>query len=143
MFLLQEDPIDLNVVRLSHNNPSNGALVSFEGIVRKDDFKDSKVSALLYVADKPSCLSEGQLIIQDTLSLFPINHAVCIQRIGKVNAEETAIWIGVWAGHRDEAFKGCRYIIEEVKKRLVIWKKELYADGTSRWIHGAETINLR
>ena len=53
-----------------------------------------------------------------------------------VETTETAVWIGVWAAHRDEAFKGCRYIIEEIKKRLLIWKKEFYTDGTSAWVHG-------
>ena len=55
------------------------------------------------------------------------------------------MWVGVAAAHRDEAFKACRYIIDELKVRLPIWKKEHYVDGDSGWVncercasHGAE-----
>ena len=136
MFTLQESPIDIAKAKDSHTDPANGAMVSFEGIVRKDNNNDKTVNALMYIADAPVCNAEGEKIIQECLSLFPIAHAVCIQRIGKVNVGETAVWIGVWAGHRDEAFKACRYIIEEIKKRLLIWKKEFYADGSSDWVRG-------
>ena len=113
--------------------------MSFEGIVRSDKHKDSQVSALLYIADAPACVQEGEKILKEVLSLFPVTDAVCIQRTGKINAGETAVWIGVWAGHRDEAFKGCRYIIEEIKKRLLVWKKEFFTDGTSQWVYGPQT----
>jgi sulfur-carrier protein adenylyltransferase/sulfurtransferase len=137
MFTLQEAPIDLIKARELTRNSANGAMVSFEGIVRNDQHKNSQVSALLYIADTQACITEGEQIIKEALSAFPITEAVCIQRIGQVNVGETAVWIGVW--YRDEAFKGCRYIIEEIKKRLLIWKKEFYTDGTSQWIHGKPT----
>lgn len=139
MFLLQENPIDPAKAREHCCNNANGALASFEGIVRGDKHNNTHVSALLYVADVPACVEEGEKIIKEALGLFALNDAVCIQRTGKVNAGEIAVWIGAWSGHRDEAFKGCRYIIEEIKRRLLVWKKEFYADGTSAWIHGAQT----
>jgi molybdopterin synthase catalytic subunit len=137
MFILQEIPIDPLKARNMCGEPSkNGAHVSFEGTVRADEHNGSMVSELLYIADSPACLAEGEKIINESLSKFAISQAVCIQRIGQLKTTETAIWIGVWAPHRDEAFKGCRYIIEEVKKRLIIWKKESYTNGTKAWIHG-------
>jgi molybdopterin synthase catalytic subunit len=137
MFILQETPIDISKSRKTGSDPlKNGALVTFEGNVRADDHGGRRVSELLYIADTPACLAEGEKIIQEAMSLFPISDAVCIQRIGRVKTAETAVWIGVWAGHRDQAFKACRYIIEEIKKRLLIWKKEFYADGTMAWIQG-------
>ncbi|MBI3602651.1 MAG: molybdenum cofactor biosynthesis protein MoaE [Candidatus Omnitrophica bacterium] len=139
MFILQENPIDPIKLRNAGTNPIHGAMVSFEGIVRSDERKGRQVNALLYIADTPACVQEGEKIIEEALSLFPITEAVCIQRVGKVNSTETAVWIGVWASHRDEAFKGCRYIIEEIKKRLLIWKKEFYTDGTCAWIRGSQT----
>ena len=138
MFILKETPIDIAQARNSHTDANNGALTSFEGLVRSDKNEGKIVNALMYTADAPACNAEGEKIIKEALSLFPVTHAVCIQRIGKVNVGETAVWIGVWASHRDEAFKACRYIIEEIKKRLLIWKKEYYADGSSAWIHGSE-----
>lgn len=139
MFILQESPVNLTQARNSHDSPNNGALVNFEGMVRADDIKGSQTAALFYFADEAACRQEGKKIIQEALTQFSITEAVCIQRIGKVEVGETAVWIGVWSGHRDEAFKACRYIIEEVKKRLHIWKKELLADGTAAWVRGKET----
>ncbi len=150
MFILQENLIDLAQARNTSASPHNGALVSFEGIVRADEhnacppklnasaIQRRRVTALVYIADAPVCVEEGEKIIKEAIALFPLTDAVCIQRTGSVNVGETAVWIGVWAGHRDEAFKGCRYIIEEIKKRIIIWKKESFADGTSAWVRGCQ-----
>ena len=139
MFILQESPIDVFFARNMCRHPAHGALVSFEGMVRSDTHDDAQVSGLLYIADNTSVAQEGEKIIKEALCLFPITEAVCIQRVGQLKTLETAVWIGVWAPHRDEAFKGCRYILEEIKKRLLIWKKELYTNGSSAWIHGPQT----
>jgi len=117
-------------------NPANGALVTFEGVVRADKHQGRVVNELLYIADTEAVAAEGEKIIKEALSQFSITEAVCIQRTGQLKTTEIAVWIGVWAPHRDEAFKGCRYIIEEIKKRLLIWKKEFYSDGTKAWIRG-------
>jgi molybdopterin synthase catalytic subunit len=140
MFDLTENPIDPVALRLIHHNSKNGALVSFEGIVRADEHGTSQVNGLLYHADKDACIPEGEKIIKEALEQFPITHAVCVQRIGRLNTGDTAVWIGVWAGHRDEAYKASRYIIEEIKKRLLIWKKEFHADGSSKWVQGMSNI---
>jgi len=137
MFILQEIPIDLLKARDMCRDPAlNGALVTFEGTVRGDEHNGAAVSELLYIADNSSVIAEGEKIIMEALSKFDISEAVCIQRIGRLKTTETAVWIGVWAAHRDEAFKGCRYIIEEIKKRLLIWKKEFYTDGSKAWVKG-------
>ena len=139
MFILQEIPIDAVKAKNMCQNPSNGALLVFEGMVRADEHHGSIVSGLLYIADGPACIVEGEKIIKEALSQYSITGAVCIQRIGQLKITETAVWIGVWAAHRDESFKGCRYIIEEIKKRLLIWKKEFYADGSKAWIQGSQS----
>jgi molybdopterin synthase catalytic subunit len=140
MFILQEKSIDpVKAKNMCRNPVQNGALVTFEGTVRGDEHNGSTVSELLYIADTPACIAEGEKIIKEALSKFSISEAVCIQRIGQLKTTETAVWIGVWAAHRDEAFKGCRYIIEEIKKRLLIWKKEFLTDGTKTWIQGTQT----
>ncbi|MDO8675489.1 MAG: molybdenum cofactor biosynthesis protein MoaE [Candidatus Omnitrophota bacterium] len=138
MFILQESSIDIASFKNTGANDADGALVTFEGIVRADQHGSGKVSVLQYIADTPACTTEGKKIMAEALSLFPVTRAVCVQRVGKLNVGETAIWIGVWASHRDEAFKASRYIIEEVKKRLLIWKKEFFADGTSDWVRGCQ-----
>ncbi len=145
MFVLQEQPIDLIQARSRGANPLHGALVSFEGIVRSDACgapDRGVVNALLYVADQGQCVHEGKVILRETRAMFSISEAVCIQRVGKVNAGETAVWIGVWAAHRGEAFNACRHIIEEIKKRLHIWKKEFSTDGTSKWVQPTQATGV-
>ena len=143
MFILQETPLDVLQIQNTHRNSHSGAMTAFEGIVRADKHPGKDVSSLLYIADQPACVKEGNLIIQEVTALYPDIKAICVQRIGQVNAGETAIWIGAWSAHRDEAFKGCRYIIEEVKKRLIIWKKESFTDGSSAWVHGPQQTSIR
>lgn len=142
MFILQHDPIDLKRNSYVPINENYGAFVSFEGVVRADRNGNTEVASLLYLPDADNCIKEGQRIIEETHRLFDIKKAVCIQRVGQVAAGESATWIGVWSSHRDDAFKGCRHIIEETKKRLFIWKKEFFADGTSAWVRGANTPEI-
>jgi molybdopterin synthase catalytic subunit len=143
MFVLQTDPIDTLSYRHSQSSSINGAVTTFEGIVRSDKHQNKIVASLLYIADEPACRLEGETIITECMKNFCVSRAVCIQRIGQVSAGETAIWIGIWSPHRDDAFKACRYMIEEIKNRLLIWKKEYFTDGTSQWVHGCHTtINL-
>lgn len=140
MFTLQQKPIEANQKISTHLNSSAGAVTNFEGIVRSDKHEGKEVTSLLYIADEAACRSEGEKIIKETISKFSIIDAVCIQRTGQVGVGESGIWIGVWSSHRDEAFKACRYIIEEIKQRLLIWKKEFFKDGTSHWVKGQSQI---
>ena len=139
MFILQQNPIEADQKISSRLNSSTGAVTTFEGIVRNDKHQGKEVTSLLYIADEAACRAEGEKIIQETISKFSVIDAVCIQRIGQVNIGEAGIWIGVCSSHRDDAFKACRYIIEEVKKRLIIWKKESFTDETSQWVRGPQS----
>ena len=60
-----------------------------------------------------------------------------VHRVGHLQIGEAAVWVGVAAAHRGAAFDGCRYIIDEIKARVPIWKKERYASGASAWINCA------
>lgn len=142
MFTLQNQTIDIPMIKAAYTKPTYGALVSFEGLVRADQKNGQDVKALLYIADSTLCHQQGFKIIEETLSQFPIEQAVCVQRIGQVNVGEAAIWIGVWATHRAHSFNACQYMIENVKKRLVIWKKEILTDGSTKWIYGEQTPQM-
>jgi len=111
-----------------------GAYVSFEGWIRNIN-EGREVHRLEYEAYEPLCVSEGQRVIEEALSRFSVLHARCVHRTGMLALGECAVWVGVSSGHRDEAFQACRYIIDEVKTRLPIWKKEHYADGDSGWVN--------
>jgi molybdopterin synthase catalytic subunit len=111
-----------------------GAYASFEGWIRNEN-EGRRVLRLEYEAYEPLCVSEGQRIIDEVTSRLPILHARCVHRTGLLEIGECAVWVGVSSPHRDEAFEGCRFIIDQVKVRLPIWKKEHYADGDSGWVN--------
>ena len=75
-----------------------------------------------------------EAIIDEAVQRFGIADARCVHRVGSLAVGDTAVWIGVVSPHRDEAFRACRYIIDQVKMRLPIWKKEHYLVGESSWV---------
>ncbi|TLY69007.1 MAG: molybdenum cofactor biosynthesis protein MoaE, partial [Gammaproteobacteria bacterium] len=78
---------------------------------------------------------EGERILGEAMARFGVAHAACVHRLGDLAVGELAVWVGVSSPHRAEAFEACRYIIDEVKHRLPIWKKEHYAGGDSGWVN--------
>jgi molybdopterin synthase catalytic subunit len=116
-----------------------GACVSFEGRVR--DHNDGRpVRALEYEVYGPLAEAEGRRIISEALARFAVTDAACVHRTGNLALGDVAVWVAVTAAHRAAAFEACRYIIDEVKARVPIWKKEHYGDGQSEWINCAPSI---
>jgi molybdopterin synthase catalytic subunit len=116
-----------------------GALVTFEGWVRnRNDGRD--VVRLEYECYEALAVKEGERILAATLARYDIANARCVHRLGSLALGELAVWVGVSAQHRREAFAACQHIIDEVKKRVPIWKKEFYADGDSGWINCEQVI---
>ena len=134
MFSISKLPIDPNQLKTALTSHSAGACVTFEGIIRNHN-DNRPVTALEYEVFDELCVSEGEKILKEARDQFPIILASCVHRSGKLQIGDLAVWVGVSAGHRDEAFAACRYIIDEIKKRLPIWKKEYYADGESGWVN--------
>ena len=113
-----------------------GACVTFEGWVRNRN-DGQPVTALDYEAYAPLAEKEGACILEEAREKFPILAARCAHRTGRLQLGELAVWVGVTAEHRGAAFEACRYIIDEAKARVPIWKKEHYAGGASVWINCA------
>lgn len=111
-----------------------GACVSFEGRVRNHN-EGKAVQRLGYQAYAPLALAEGERILAEAQARFAIEHALCVHRTGELAIGDLAVWVGVSAAHRDAAFAACRYVIDEIKRRVPIWKNEFYADGASGWLH--------
>jgi adenylyltransferase/sulfurtransferase len=110
-----------------------GAIAYFEGCVR--DFNEGRsVTALDYEVYDELTLSEGKKIVREAVHKFGLVNACCWHRSGKLALGEISVWIAAAASHRSEAFAACQYIIDEVKCRLPIWKKEYYIDGQAEWI---------
>jgi molybdopterin synthase catalytic subunit len=111
-----------------------GGYVSFEGWVR-DQNEGQEVTRLEYEAFQELAEKEGGRIIAEALRRYPVKHALCIHRVGSLGLGEMAVWVGVSSAHRGEAFDACRFIIDEVKVRVPIWKKEHYRSGNSGWVN--------
>lgn len=111
-----------------------GAFASFEGWVR-DHNQGRAVLGLRYEAYAVLAEAEGERVLAQALERFDIVDAACVHRSGELALGDMAVWVGVSAGHRGPAFEACRWIIDEVKTRVPIWKHERYAAGGADWLH--------
>ena len=134
MFRFSSTPLDESTLRAELSDPACGGYAAFEGWVR-DHNEGRRVRRLEYEAFEPLAIKEGERIIAEAITRFGVEHAACVHRIGALAIGEKAVWVGVTARHRDEAFRACRYIIDEVKHRVPIWKKEHYENGDSGWVN--------
>jgi molybdopterin synthase catalytic subunit len=133
-FIFSRSPIDAPALARAFAEPACGALVSFEGWVRNHN-DGRAVQRLEYEAYESLALKEGARIIAEARKRFAVSKAQCVHRLGPLQIGELAVWVGASAHHRDEAFAACRFLIDEVKQRVPIWKKEFYADGDSGWVN--------
>ena len=132
--IVTREAIDPTAENRQLRDAAAGACCAFEGWARNHN--DGKSVALLeYEAHEAIAVAEGKRVIAEARQRFPLLHARCVHRIGKLEIGECAVWVGVSSAHRDEAFAACRYIIDEVKIRLPIWKKEHYVDGRAEWVN--------
>ena len=133
-FDISSEAIDMADFRASVEDLHCGAYVVFEGWVRNhNDGRD--VLRLDYEVYRPLAIKEGNTILAEATQKFDIVKARAIHREGELSLSEPAVVVGVSSAHRGAAFDACRYIIDEVKQRLPIWKKEYYADGLIEWVN--------
>jgi len=133
-FKLTRTAIDASSLMGGLRDTRAGACVTFEGRVRARN-GGRAVTALDYETYAPLARKEGERILAEARRKFSITRAVCAHRTGSLGLGDVAVWVGVTAGHRRAAFEACRYIIDETKARLPIWKKEHYAGGATEWIN--------
>jgi len=130
MIAIQTEDVDIgNLIRVAQK-PGTGAVVVFDGIVRDDDITEMEVEAYEDVATR-----ELEKLAGDATERFNLLHVDIIHRIGRLAVGENILVIIVAAGHRDEAYRGSRFIIEAIKAGVPIWKKELTKHG-GRWVPG-------
>ena len=133
-FVIADAPFDIAPLRAQLLQAQAGAYASFEGWVRNHN--DGRAAlGLRYEAYVALAEAEGAKIVEDALASFAITDAACVHRVGDLEVGDLAVWVGVSAAHRDAAFTACRWIIDEVKSRVPIWKHERYAAGDAAWLH--------
>ncbi len=130
-FSITRDPI----TDLSSGMPSQetGALVTFTGIVRNIN-NGKPVTKIEYEMYENMVISEANKLIKIVLDKFDIQSIKVVHRTGVIVVGETAIWVGVTAMHRDAAFEACKWVMNQIKHSLPIWKKETYQNGQSEWV---------
>lgn len=137
LFQLSDTPIDTSNLRTSLLGQHSGGYVAFEGWVRNHHLGKA-VTELHYEAYAALALKTGTAIVESAIDKFSLNAAICVHRTGRLLPGDPAVYVGVTAAHRSEAFAACRRIIDEIKADVPIWKYELYADGSSEWVNPAE-----
>ncbi|WP_349897462.1 molybdenum cofactor biosynthesis protein MoaE [Parafrigoribacterium soli] len=129
--LVTDEPIDEGALRRSVANPTAGAVVTFEGIVRNHDHGQS-IRSLDYQAhpDAGRILAECCARIAEESGL-PLAAA---HRVGSLRVGDVALYAVVAASHRKEAFETCERLVEEIKHTIPIWKRQWFDDGASEWV---------
>jgi molybdopterin synthase catalytic subunit len=129
---LTADAIDLGALLAQVQSPRHGGIASFLGSVR--DHQDGRsVLRLEYSAYNPMAEAECGRIVREAESQWDCVIALK-HRTGTLQIGDVAVAIVAASAHRDEAFAACRYVIEEVKRRVPIWKREVFVDGSVEWV---------
>ena len=134
MFITDE-PIPLNEFLSRVPSRSCGAVATFVGVVR-DHHGGKKVKRLFYDSYLPMAEKEMAALIVGIKQKVCVDEILVLHRIGWLEAGEAAVAVWVSAPHREEAFRACRVAVDEIKKNVPIWKKEVYTDESYEWMDG-------
>ena len=127
------EPLDILALRRDLPAlPDCGGFVAFEGIVR-DVNHGRKVTRLDYEAYDALAEKELRRIAEQAVERFGLRFVRAVHRTGSLTIGDTAVVVQVLSRHRREAFDGCRFVIDQLKARVPIWKKEYYDDGSTDW----------
>lgn len=129
MFGITPSPIDVAAVRAAVEDPGFGAVLVFEGVAR-DDFGGRRVKRLAYEGYAEMAVPVMRAIAEEAQARWPCRVAM-VHRVGEVPITEASVVIAVGAPHRAECYEASRYAIDELKKRVPVWKKEIYEDGSA------------
>jgi molybdopterin synthase catalytic subunit len=130
---LVRDPIDPAMLLKEVATPANGAILLFLGVVR--ELNDGRgVTGIEYTAYEAMAQRELEAIATEASQRFGSPSVAIVHRLGELGLEEVSVAIAVAHSHRDEAYALSRWTIEELKRRVPIWKREHYVDGTRDWV---------
>lgn len=135
---LQNQPIDVAAYYEQLKDPAYGGIVTFCGTIREWT-GDIHTTQIAYTAYEEMAIKEMEKLAAEVENQG--SKVILVHRLGTLEVEEEAVFIGVAAPHRKAAFEGCQFIIDHLKERVPIWKKEIDTDGI-RWGGSQnETIN--
>jgi len=129
------EPIDPAQVLTMIGADQDGASLLFLGVVR--DHNDGRsVGGVRYDTYEDMAAEVLSEIVSEAAQVAGTDRVAAVHRVGELKVGEVSVAIAVSSPHRAEAYEASRYIIEEIKKRLPVWKKERYSDGAEEWVEG-------
>jgi molybdopterin synthase catalytic subunit len=134
MIELTEQPIDMQAVTDSVRSTAAGAVVLFLGTVREFT-NGTQTSFLEYAAYPQMAVSQLQQLCSEAQFRFDLVNVSVVHRTGRLGLGEISVAVAVSAAHRGQAFSAGQWLMDELKQRVPIWKKEHYADGREEWQH--------
>jgi molybdopterin synthase catalytic subunit len=132
---ITRDPIDPGALIAAVTAPSDGAVLLFWGVVR-NHHEGRAVDHLEYDAYVEMAEAKLTEIAGEARARWPVGEIAIVHRLGRLEIGEASVGIAVASPHRAEAYDASRYVIEELKRRVPIWKREGYVEGESRWLGG-------
>jgi molybdopterin synthase catalytic subunit len=129
---LTHEPLELGPLLASVQSPERGGVACFLGTVR-NHHQGREVLGLEYSAYGPMVEAECGRIVAEAEARWQVAMALR-HRVGRLQVGDAAVIVVAASAHRDEAFVACRHVIEELKRRVPIWKREVYADGSVEWV---------
>ena len=134
MIRIQREDFDVGGLHRSLKTRGSGCVVTFVGTVR-DASAGRPVSRMSVEVYEGMARAQLEAIVGEAAEKYGVHRIEVVHRYGDLEVSDNIVFIGVSAGHRDEGFEACRYIIDELKKRVPIWKKEFTPDGVV-WVEG-------
>jgi len=132
MYRLSDKSLDINEIVALVGDPAAGAIATFIGTTRNHN-EGRRIHSLEYEAYRGMAEKEMRIIGEEAAEQWDVTRVAVVHRTGSVPIGEASVVIAVSTVHRNDAFMACRYIIDELKKRVPIWKKEIY-EGGEVWI---------
>jgi len=129
------EPLSVDEVHAAVADPAAGAIALFVGTVRDHDHGRA-VAELSYSAH-PSGAEQLRRVAEKVAARYPVRALAAVHRTGDLDIGDLAVVVAAAADHRDEAFKACRALIEDLKASVPVWKKQLFAEGESEWVNSA------
>ena len=134
MIKIQSEDIDITHYLDVARTPDSGGIVTFLGTVR-DNAKGRKVAKMSIEVYEAMAVTQLKAIRAEAIEKFGVNEIVVVHRYGDLDVLDNIVFIAVSSGHRKEAFMACMYVIDELKQRVPIWKKEITPEGDF-WVEG-------
>ncbi len=132
---LRAEPLSVEEIQAAAADPAAGAVAVFVGAVRDHDHGRA-VTALSYSAH-PSAQVELGRVAEKTAASYPIVSLAVAHRVGDLAVGDLAVVAAVGAEHRDVAFAACRFLIDQLKATVPIWKHQIFTGGDSEWVNSA------